>query len=120
MQEMTHSFGPTLLPGTWEPNGESGWWMLSLFHPAEDDAVDWQRGNYALVTRGGRIESPAGWGELKKPTRMISEGSVIAAPAAPRGVASNVAPDDFPHPVYRAGFALAIPIPLTISARAAS
>jgi CRISPR type III-A-associated RAMP protein Csm4 len=120
VQEMTHSFGPTLLPGTWEPNGESGWWMLSLFHPAEDDAVDWQRGNYALVTRGGRIESPAGWGELKKPTRMISEGSVIAAPAAPRGVASNVAPDDFPHPVYRAGFALAIPIPLTISARAAS
>jgi hypothetical protein len=23
-----------------------------------------------------------------------------------------VAPEDFPHPVYRSGFALAIPIPL--------
>jgi len=117
VKEMTHSFGPAVLPGAWETIGEAGWWMLSLFHPAEDDAVDWQRGNYALVTRGGRVESGAAWGEPKKPTRMISEGSVIAAPSAPRGTARNVAPDDFPHPVYRAGFALAIPIPLSVSTR---
>jgi hypothetical protein len=28
----------------------------------------------------------------------------------PRGRASNVAPDGVPHPVYRAGFAVAVPI----------
>ena len=51
---------------------------------------------------------------------MISEGSVIAAPSAPPGAASNVAPDDFPHPVYRAGFALAVPIPLAVAAKVTS
>jgi len=35
---------------------------------------------------------------------------VIAA-ADPRGSAPDVAPDGFPHPVYRAGCAVAIPIP---------
>jgi CRISPR type III-A-associated RAMP protein Csm4 len=91
---------------------DSAWWMLSLFHPASADSIDWGRGSYSLTTRGGRIESPASWGDAKKPTRMIAEGSVIVSAAEPRGSASNVAPDDFPHPVYRAGFALAVPIPL--------
>jgi CRISPR type III-A-associated RAMP protein Csm4 len=91
---------------------DSAWWMLSLFHPASGDSVDWGRGSYSLTTRGGRVESPVSWGDVKKPTRMIAEGSVIVAPTEPRGSASNVAPDDFPHPVYRAGFALAVPIPL--------
>jgi CRISPR/Cas system CSM-associated protein Csm4 (group 5 of RAMP superfamily) len=86
--------------------------MLSLFHPASGDSIDWGRGSYSLTTRGGRVESPASWGDAKKPTRMIAEGSVIVAAAEPRGSASNVAPDHFPHPVYRAGFALAVPIPL--------
>ena len=45
-------------------------------------------------------------------TRMIAEGSVLVAPSEPRGSVTDVAPDGFPHPVYRAGFALAIPIPL--------
>ncbi|MBZ5604087.1 MAG: type III-A CRISPR-associated RAMP protein Csm4 [Acidobacteriia bacterium] len=90
------------------PEGESAWWMLSLFQPGEKDAVDWNQGNYAVTTRGGRAE---GSGELKKTTRMIAEGSVIVAPAAPNGAASDVAPENFPHPVYRAGFALALPIP---------
>ncbi len=89
----------------------SGWWMLSLFHPAAGDDIDWKRGSYALTTRGGRVESSASWGDAKKPTRMIAEGSVIVAGSAPLGSAANVAPDDFPHPVYRAGFAFAIPIP---------
>ena len=61
VREMTHTYGSALITDAWETSGETGWWMLSLFHPAENDAVDWQRGNYALVTRGGRIESaPAG------------------------------------------------------------
>jgi len=89
-----------------------GYWLLSLFHPASSDAIDWHQGNYTLTTRGGRIESEARWGDQKKQTRMIAEGSVLVAAAEPRGSAANVAPDGFPHPVYRAGFALAIPIPL--------
>jgi CRISPR type III-A-associated RAMP protein Csm4 len=91
--------------------GENFWWLLSLYHPAPDDAVDWTRGNYSVVTRSGRVESDAGWGETKRPTRMIAEGSVLIASAEPRGVSIDVAPEGFPHPVYRAGYALAIPIP---------
>ncbi len=86
-------------------------WLLSLFAPAERDAVDWSRGNYWLVERGGRIDSPAGSGELKKTLRMVGEGSVIYAPAAPCGAAPDVAPGGFPHPVFRAGFAVSVPLP---------
>ena len=50
-------------------------------------------------------------GELKKQLPMIAEGSVVYAPAAPRGSAPDVAPDGFAHPVFRAGFALSIPLP---------
>jgi len=88
------------------------WWLLSLFVPALEDAVDWQKGSYALVTRGGRIESPARWGEPKRLVRMIAEGSVLVAPVPPRGAAPDVAPDGFPHPVYRAGHAVAVPVPI--------
>jgi hypothetical protein len=42
---------------------------------------------------------------------MVSEGSVLLASGNLRGLATDVAPDGFPHPVYRAGFAMAIPIP---------
>jgi CRISPR type III-A-associated RAMP protein Csm4 len=102
---------PELLMKPGEGAAETAYWMLSLFHAAASDSVDWQRGNYALTTRGGRIESVARWGDAKKPTRMVAEGSVIVASAEPRGAATDVAPEDFPHRVYRAGFALAIPIP---------
>jgi len=94
--------------------GETAWWLLSLFHPSPDDAIDWTRGNYSVTTRGGRIESNGGWGEPKRNTRMIAEGSVLIAPSEPRGSVANVAPDGFPHPVYRSGYALAIPIPLKV------
>lgn len=90
---------------------EHGYWLLSLFSPSDGDVIDWQRGTYTLSTRGGRVESNARWGELKKQTRMVTEGSVLLAGAPPRGTARNVAPDEFPHPVYRAGFALTIAIP---------
>ncbi len=89
---------------------ESAFWLLSLFSPSPEDVVYWDRGSYSLVTRGGRVESPASWGALKKLSRMVAEGSVLLADAPVRGVAQNVAPDGFPHPVYRAGFAFAIPI----------
>lgn len=92
---------------------QTAYWMLSLFQPAASDSIDWQRGSYSLTTRGGRIESEARWGEAKKATRMIAEGSVIVAASEPRGSATNVAPADFPHPVYRAGFALSIPVTIS-------
>ena len=95
---------------------EQAHWLLSLYTPAENDAVDWKRGNYATVLRTGRIESSARWGEPKQPTTMIAEGSVLLASNELRGAASNVAPEGFPHPVYRAGFAVTIPIPWRVAA----
>jgi CRISPR type III-A-associated RAMP protein Csm4 len=92
-------------------SGPKPHWLLSLFAPAEQDAVDWSRGNYWLVERGGRIDSPAGTGELKKTLQMVGEGSVIYAPSAPSGAAPDVAPGGFPHPVFRAGFAVSVPLP---------
>jgi len=91
--------------------GSRAHWLLSLFTPGEGDSVDWRRGNYSVLARGGRVESAAGCGELKKQIPMVAEGSVLYAGAAPRGSAANVAPDGFAHPVYRAGFAIAIPLP---------
>ena len=91
--------------------GTGGQWLLSLFTPSSGDAVDWARGSYAVLERGGRVESPAGSGELKKYIQMVAEGSVLYAGSALRGSAPNVAPDGFAHPVFRAGFALSIPLP---------
>ncbi len=91
---------------------ETVYWLLSVYSPAAGDNVDWQRGAYDLVQRGGRVESPVRSGDIKRIVRMVAEGSVLAAASAPRGAAPNVAPDGFPHPVYRAGFAVSIPIPL--------
>jgi CRISPR type III-A-associated RAMP protein Csm4 len=93
------------------PQPETAWWLLSLFSPSAGDQVDWRRGDYALAVRTGRIESGSGWGLLKLPARLVAEGSVILAASPPVGAAANVAPEGLPHPVYRAGFAVAIPIP---------
>jgi CRISPR type III-A-associated RAMP protein Csm4 len=104
---------PGLIVNTGSQEGEEcAWWLLSVFSPSQDDTVDWSRGNYTLMPRGGRVESPAGWGAAKRVSRVVTEGSVLVAPSSPRGAAVNVAPEGFPHPVYRYGFALAIPIPL--------
>jgi CRISPR type III-A-associated RAMP protein Csm4 len=86
-------------------------WLLSLYSPAESDAVEWARGNYAAIERGGWVESPVQSGAQKKRVRMIEEGSVLAASSAPVGRAPDVAPEGFPHPVFRAGFALSITLP---------
>jgi CRISPR type III-A-associated RAMP protein Csm4 len=93
--------------------GESAYWLLSLYAPARDeqDRVQWDRGSYELLNRSGRVESPAQWGEMKRVTRMVSEGSVLVAKSALRGEARDVAPDGAPHPVFRAGFAVSLVIP---------
>lgn len=87
-------------------------WMLSLFSPGPADMVDWSAGSYSVTLRGGRVDSTAGTGREKKLVRMVTEGSVIAAAASPVGSAINVAPDDFPHPVYRSGFAVGLQLPV--------
>jgi hypothetical protein len=45
--------------------------------------------------------------------RMVAEGSVLSVRKEPVGTAIDVAPQDFEHPVYRAGFALACKLPST-------
>jgi CRISPR type III-A-associated RAMP protein Csm4 len=91
-------------------------WLLSLFTPSQEDAVDWKRGNYTVIARGGRIDSAAGFGERKKQLQMVTEGSVLVAGDTIRGAAPDVAPDGFAHPVFRAGFALSIPLPGQVTA----
>jgi CRISPR type III-A-associated RAMP protein Csm4 len=103
---------PPAAPESAEESPERAHWLLSLYLPSGDDLVDWKRGSYATLRRSGRIESSARWGEIKSPTLMIAEGSVLLAGAPElRGVAHDTAPDGFPHPVYRAGFAVTVPIP---------
>ncbi len=93
------------------PASQTVYWLLSLCTPHPEDAIDWSGGCYALATRGGRAVSPSGRTGPKKLSRMLLEGSALLSAAAPRGMAYDVAPDGFPHPVYRAGFALSAPIP---------
>jgi len=90
---------------------EQAYWLLSVFMPGASDSVDWTRGSYSTLSRGGRIESSASWGEPKSSTVMIAEGSVLLAGSGLQGAARDIAPAGFPHPVYRAGFAVAVPIP---------
>ena len=101
----------SLFPGEGHPGA---WWMLSLYSPHEEDQVDWSRGDYAATVRAGWTDSPAG-SVRKKNVRMIAEGSVLMAPSL-RGRAVDVAPEGFPHPAWRAGFALAVPVPLEVEA----
>ena len=110
--EFTEGILPGMILGAREPASEPpaahAHWLLSLFTPGDADSVDWNRGNYTLLARGGRVDSS---GELKKQLRMVAEGSVVHASAPPCGTAPDVAPDGFAHPVFRAGFALSIPLP---------
>ncbi len=132
----THGWGKTEAPdfrrGTWpgvilpklgrspvdldDGTDSSLYWLLSLYSPSESDGIDWTGGDYRLTVRGGRVESRGAGGSLKKNARMIAEGSVLAASQAPTGTAVDVAPDNFAHPVYRSGFALALKLPMAKAA----
>ena len=87
-------------------------WLLSLYSPAASDRIDWANGDYQLTLRAGRLQDGARSGTEKKSVRLISEGSVLAAPKNPIGAAVDVAPDGFEHPVYRSGIALALELPV--------
>ena len=91
------------------PGNATRWWLLSLYSPHAADAVDWAAGDYTTTTRGGWTAGSGG-ASAKKHVRMVSEGSVLVAPQL-RGRSVDVAPEGYPHPVYRFGFALAVPLP---------
>ena len=98
-----------LLPDLAEAQGDTtGYWMLSLYSPAPSDGVDWDRGDYRLQVRNGRVDQG---GHLKRSLRMVAEGSVVLAAARPQGMAHDVSPAGFAHPVYRAGFPVSLPLP---------
>ena len=90
---------------------EIGYWTLSLFAPAPPDRIDWSRGAYNLVRRSGRIEAS---GTLKIESAMVEEGAVLMAESLPNGLARNIAPEGAAHPVYRAGFAVVVPVPVRL------
>jgi CRISPR type III-A-associated RAMP protein Csm4 len=98
---------PEAGPRSPAPSGGAAYWLLSLYTPSPEDTVDWSRGSYSLVHRAGRVDT---YGDLKKYISMVTEGSVVVAAQQPRGSAPDVAPDGSAHPVFRAGFAVAIPI----------
>lgn len=93
------------------PPVETAHWILSLFRPGPTEEIDWSRGAYSVVVRSGRIESLARSGAMKRSLRMLEEGSVLLGDAAPVGSVVNVAPDGWPHPVYRFGYALSLQVP---------
>lgn len=99
-------FGPKGTPGA-----GGAWWLLSLMIPAQADPVRWDQGHYEIVKRRGRVGSIQGSGFEKRTSRALTEGSVVVCPEPPRGTVHNVAPKGCPHPVWRAGHAVAIPIP---------
>lgn len=90
-----------------------GYYLLSLFHPNSDDIAKFKSGAppvaYSLVTRRGWAFSTSTNRQQKRQTcRMLSEGSVTKH--KPIGKLACVKPNDFPHPVYRYGWALSLPI----------
>ncbi len=110
----TEAPAPARVEGEAAPVFETANWLLAMYSPAEEDGVDWRRGVYTYTTRGGRVESAAGHGSAKRILRMVTEGSVVFAASALRGAAPDVAPDGLPHPVYRYGRPVAVPIPVRL------
>lgn len=113
-------FQPGLLPELLFGPGAAAvrsdaWWLLSLLSPAESDDVRWASGNYQLANRSGRVASARGAGRRKLTSRLVKEGSVVVCGKPPVGAASDVAPEGCPHPVYRAGYAVALPIPWPVT-----
>lgn len=88
-----------------------GYWLLSLFQPGSVDGIDWEAGSYSLLTRSGRMDPRSGSVDRKLAGRMVEEGSVMLSANEPVGMAVNVAPTGSDHPSYRAGFAVAVPVP---------
>ena len=90
---------------------------LSLYAPTRHELAAGVLGpaaRYDLVLRGGWIASPDGSSYRRRELRMISEGSLVAQPPGTtvRGHLVDVTPEVMRtvHPVYRYGFAFAVPV----------
>ncbi len=100
---------PGLQLGQVVPQAASrSWWLLSLFSPGTSDKVTWASGNYALIERSGRTASRSVAGLVKKSSRLVKEGSLIVSESSLTGSVRNVAPEGAAHPIWRAGFAVAL------------
>ena len=80
--------------------------------PAEVGLLQEMAAAYQLTTIGGWLYSSQHPPLRRKKIRMLTEGSVL--PGQPSGTLVDVQPDydDFPHPVYRSGLALSVPVAL--------
>ncbi|MEA3408139.1 MAG: type III-A CRISPR-associated RAMP protein Csm4 [Chloroflexota bacterium] len=111
---------------SWQVAGEAAWphvgagdlfVTLSRYHPQADEvpsAFQGDRVRYRLVSVGGYLHTDSGPGRPRRRLRFVSEGSVLRAPRdGVLGDVSDVKPVGFPHPVWRYG--LALPVPLEVS-----
>lgn len=103
--------------------------LLSRYLPREDElaCLQHEHAAYQLVNVGGWLFSPGQPAQRRQRIRMVAEGSVLATGATPvYGRIADVRPDyslssrehpifkcgkGTPHPVYRSGLALTLPIP---------
>ena len=103
---------------TWPQTG-NGRVLLSRLWPKPDEVAFLQDdlAAYQLVTVGGWFYSPAHKPLRRKRVTLVAEGSVLPAPSL-QGERANVTPQwdvPLPHPVYRCGYALSLPITLTVN-----
>jgi len=71
--------------------------------------------SYSLVTVGGWSSSSGGTALVRQRVNMVAEGSIIRREPNPAGQLVDVKPNKappVPHPIYRYGFGLGVPIRL--------
>lgn len=101
----------------------AGYYLLSLYHPTEEELKRLKGSRYRLVTRKGWFHTPYSAYQFKrKACTMFGEGSVIGLERPPRGKLADVCPDgwwrekrrelgpDRWHHIYRFGIAMAAPV----------
>lgn len=85
---------------------------LSLYTPTREEVeagVLRAPAAYNGTVRGGWIHGAGGTAQRKRSVRMCVEGSVFPAVAHAHGGVADLAPEGYPHPVWRSGLAFAWP-----------
>ncbi|MDI9547819.1 MAG: type III-A CRISPR-associated RAMP protein Csm4 [Chloroflexota bacterium] len=90
-------------------------WLLSRYHPREDelpDALTGEGAAYTLASVAGWLRSPQSAAQRRKRIYLVNEGSIVCPPGFPAGDVADVRPThenpdgDVSHPVYRCGLAV--------------